>query len=463
MKKFLVFLFLFLSLKVETQPKQIGFEQMMQLIKNKNEKFNLEIRDEEGQTILHYFAGKGDVKNIKRLLEEGADLGNKDALGQIPLHHATIKGKKEILRLLTNEDTIQVKDQAGRTPLHLAAQEDNLEAIQFLISKGAMKTIRDEFVSTPLHEASRWSHHKAIELVFHADLINAKNKWGETPLHLVAKNGNIKSLNTLLRLGADPFLKDNQDQTPLDIARKDLSDTSFIQTLEEVMFPKKESEEKEKGFFSNLKSFFSFQKPKEEEKVNSEHNFLQFLSLKIPLEDFGTKISSHVAKDSRPEKVIEMIRSGVSTETLIEEKVNLDVQNKYGQTPLHLSVKQKDKDMIEKLIISGAHPEAVNDLGNTPLHEASLVGYEKALDLLITKENLNSRNFQGDTALHLAVKNDNKETIKTLIKKGADLLIIDKVGQSSSSYIKDKDLIHFINQNSRKKECMDSIQVEKTP
>ena len=460
MKRLFIFL-LFLSLVVKAQPQKIDFEQMMHLIKTQSEKFNLEIKDEEGKTALHYFVGKGDIKNIKILVEKGADLGAKDASGQTPLHVAVIKGKKEVLRLLTNSDTIQAQDHKGRTPLHLAAQEDHLGVIQFLLSSGSIKIVRDNFASTPLHEASRWSHQKVIELVFHVELIDAKNKWGETPLHLVAKSGNLENLNTLLDLGADPWLKNNEGQTPLDLVRNDLKDSSFIKVLEQAMFPEKEIEQKEKGFFSALKSFFFTTKPKQKEKILSEQNFLEFGSPLGNTEDFEEEILTPLPENNMPEKVIEMIQSGVSTETLLQEKVNLDVQNRHGETPLHLSVKKRDKESIKKLVASGASPEAVNNLGNTPLHEASFLGYDEILNLLITKKNVNVRNFQGDTALHLAVQNDNKKAVKILIKEGADPLIIDKKGQSSSSYIKDKDLIHFINQNSIQKKCVESIQVEK--
>lgn len=49
--------------------------------------------------------------------------------------------------------------------------------------------------------------------------INSQDEMGHTPLHIAATWGNIKTVQTLLKKGANPNILDNTGQTPLDFAR----------------------------------------------------------------------------------------------------------------------------------------------------------------------------------------------------------------------------------------------------
>ncbi len=51
---------------------------------------NLNIRDKDGKTLLHYAAQKGYLDIVKLLLERGADINAKDIDGKIPLHYAVL-------------------------------------------------------------------------------------------------------------------------------------------------------------------------------------------------------------------------------------------------------------------------------------------------------------------------------------------------------------------------------------
>ncbi|XP_011082134.1 26S proteasome non-ATPase regulatory subunit 10-like isoform X2 [Sesamum indicum] len=66
-------------------------------------------RDDRGWTLLHIYASKGDLKEVKRLLDEGMDV-NVAAWG--PKSH-------------------------GVTPLHLAAKRGHLKVMDELLERGA--------------------------------------------------------------------------------------------------------------------------------------------------------------------------------------------------------------------------------------------------------------------------------------------------------------------------------------
>ena len=50
--------------------------------------------------------------------------------------------------------------------------------------------------------------------------VNKADEWGETPLHAAARKGNTKMIQLLVAAGADVNAKDQDDKTPLYIAKK---------------------------------------------------------------------------------------------------------------------------------------------------------------------------------------------------------------------------------------------------
>ncbi len=50
--------------------------------------------------------------------------------------------------------------------------------------------------------------------------INARNRWGSTALHIIAKSGNVPALHALLESNADVDIRDHHDMSPLDLADK---------------------------------------------------------------------------------------------------------------------------------------------------------------------------------------------------------------------------------------------------
>lgn len=117
-------------------------------------------RDDRGWTMLHIGARKGDIKEVKRLLNEGMDV-NVPALGPkshgvTPLHLAAkgghLKVMDELLDRGANIDA-RTKGACGWTPLHTAAKERNKKAVKYLVENGAFlpDDINDTRFNPPLH------------------------------------------------------------------------------------------------------------------------------------------------------------------------------------------------------------------------------------------------------------------------------------------------------------------------
>ncbi|KAJ4967400.1 hypothetical protein NE237_019249 [Protea cynaroides] len=118
-------------------------------------------RDDRGWTLLHIGARKGDLKLVKRLLEEGIDVNvrtwDPKLVGMTPLHLAAQGGHlqvmDELLKRGANIDARTKQGACGWTPLHNAAKERRKAAIKFLIIHGAFLPldINDCRLNPPLY------------------------------------------------------------------------------------------------------------------------------------------------------------------------------------------------------------------------------------------------------------------------------------------------------------------------
>ncbi|MCJ8747414.1 hypothetical protein PDJAM_G00153190 [Pangasius djambal] len=124
-------------------------------------------RNERGETRLHRAAIRGEVRRIKELISEGAD--------------------------------VNVKDFAGWTALHEACNRGYYEVAKQLLAAGAEVNTKGLDDDTPLHDASNNGHFKVVKLLlrYGGDPCQS-NRRGETPLK-VANSPTM--LNLLLRKG----------------------------------------------------------------------------------------------------------------------------------------------------------------------------------------------------------------------------------------------------------------------
>lgn len=104
------------------------------------------INDRTGgeNTAVHLAANHGNAKMLRYLIEAGADVDPKDAVGLTPLSHAAKLGYSECVKvLLEKKACTSNKDLRGRTPMFLASKKGHAGVMKELLEHGADVCVRD--------------------------------------------------------------------------------------------------------------------------------------------------------------------------------------------------------------------------------------------------------------------------------------------------------------------------------
>ncbi|XP_019481764.1 PREDICTED: B-cell lymphoma 3 protein [Hipposideros armiger] len=123
----------------------------------------------------------------------------------------------------------------------------------------------------------------------------------------------------------------------------------------------------------------------------------------------------------------------------------LDIYNNLRQTPLHLAVITTLPSVVRLLVMAGASPMALDRHGQTAAHLACEHRSPACLRSLLDSAapgtvDLEARNYDGLTALHVAVNTECHEAVLLLLERGADIDAVDiKSGRSP--------LIHAVENN----------------
>ena len=168
---------------------------------------------------------------VRPLLEHGAELNKRNNNGQTPLQLAMMTGWFQLARVLIDLGAdVSTEDEHGRTLLHLLAtirahESDALDLVWPLLEHGAVVNRRDKYKQTPLHLAIRRCWFQLARILLDQGA-NAKAEYDDEtpPLHLVLSASRIYDSDALdltfllLEHGAEVNSQDKNKQTPLLLA-----------------------------------------------------------------------------------------------------------------------------------------------------------------------------------------------------------------------------------------------------
>lgn len=154
-------------------------------------------------------AGRGMVKRVKYLIENGEDLNQKDSDGSTALHEATANNSMEIVAFLVKSGSdVNTKDNEGFTPLHFASINGSVEILSLLIEAGSDVNSQNEDGATPLHFSAVNEKEEVVTRLLRAGSnVNLQNQNGEIALHTYALKGSVDMVSLLIKAGSDLNLK----------------------------------------------------------------------------------------------------------------------------------------------------------------------------------------------------------------------------------------------------------------
>lgn len=155
---------------------------------------DIDDRDVDGWTALHWAARRGSNEAVALLLAHGADPRLTTWTdGRSALHLAAPSNSalcvQQILQWRRGNDIVdlELRDEYGCTPLHIAAESNAAATTAFLINSSAELNARENFGFTPLLYAI---HENKVEtatvLLRHGADFNIATKVGNTILHVAA-------------------------------------------------------------------------------------------------------------------------------------------------------------------------------------------------------------------------------------------------------------------------------------
>ena len=208
-----------------------------------------------------------------------------------------------VTRLLDKEPTlVRARNELLWTPLHVVADKDDGEqVIKLLLSKGADVNAKTDSNMTPLHHAVLSNKIENIKLLL-ANKANVKAPGfeGDTPLHLVTSK---EAAEILLASGADIEANGSAFRTPLLRAIESEKSVELIEFL-----------------------------------INRSANVLAVGGGRNNALHYAA--SAPLASDEWQRQV---------TELLIAHKVDMNVKNEAGDTPLKVAIREKHKVVADVL------------------------------------------------------------------------------------------------------------------
>ncbi|KAL3270517.1 hypothetical protein HHI36_021056 [Cryptolaemus montrouzieri] len=274
-----------------------------------------------------------------------------------------------------------------------------------------------------LHLAAQYGHTDVIRYLlteFHPTVVDIRNIDNKTPLHDAAQFGQLECVKLLVQNGADINAIKRSDWTPLMLACTK-SDKNYLDIVEYLL---------EKDAYLNFKNKDGWT-PIHLAARNENSSILQLL-LKCPKADVTVK-----TRNGRNALHISALHGNVDNVKLLISKLDPNSIDSSGNTPFHESVLSGNIQVIDYLVENGAEISVTNKTGANALHLAAGQNLEHVINLLVNVYNfdINCVDLNGYSALHWAARKNCNNAMKTLIKLGIDINILDKCGRLAKDYV----------------------------
>ncbi|KAK6195050.1 hypothetical protein SNE40_000564 [Patella caerulea] len=169
---------------------------------------------------LYQPAYDGEIEKCIYILMDGLDPNQRysEHEDQTAIHAAANSGHLAIVHILVQcGAVVHIQDKTLRTPLMCATENDNKSIIQYLVNAGASVDDRGEDGMTVLHYAAKLGSMAVIQYLVEVRKmsVNITDDGGWTPMIWAAESKYVDTVRYLMSHGADPGMKDDEENTGL--------------------------------------------------------------------------------------------------------------------------------------------------------------------------------------------------------------------------------------------------------
>jgi ankyrin repeat protein len=372
-------------------------------------------------TPLHLAVDRGNIKLVTLLLKAGANTDAKDLDEKTAFDFALEDEKVECVRDIMAKmlghgmdvNTILDKDKKENA-LHIAARFGIEKIVSYLSAKEINFMQANIDGQYPLIIAVKEGHAACVDILLkklEIDVNEILNNDGGTLLHTVATSGDTETFKALLNGGANPFLENDNGETPagLAVARRNIDMMkAILDTVTDV----------NQSVDTKLSALLK-------QAIVSRN--AQMVELVL---DRGADPNLSFADNPKPLLVAAAYGAVSIVSQLLARGAEIDARNQDdGFTALHYAVYDNSIPMMNELLKYKLNLNLLNSDGCTPLHMAVIEGRDKSVAVLIDAgADINLPMKNGQTLLHLALENDDRDLVVDLINRGANINAPDSRG-----------------------------------
>ncbi|XP_046548455.1 ankyrin-3-like [Haliotis rubra] len=377
-------------------------------------------KDDEEMTpvMLAAYHGKREVFDI--LVKQGADLSVVDEDGDNILHVACRGGNVKIVNYILMQNIVDInsKDDEEMTPVMLAASHGKREVFDILVIKGADLSVVDKDGDNILHVACRGGNVKIVNYILMQNIVDINSKDDEemTPVMLAAYHGKREVFGILVKQGADLSVVDEDGDNILHVACRGgnvkIVNYILMQNIVDInSIDDKEMTPVMLAAFHGKREVF---------------DILVIKGADLSVVDRDGDNILHVACRGGNVKIVNYI--------LMQNIV--DINSKYDEemTPVDSSdaAYHGKREVFDILVIKGADLSVVDKDGDNILHVACRGGNVKIVNYILMQNivDINSKDDEEMTPVMLAAYHGKREVFDILVKKGADLSVVDEDGDN---------------------------------
>ena len=359
-------------------------------------------------------AALGSTILIQKLLKENVSVDARSDGFKTPMMRAAINGHIECMSLLKHHGADEFAvDARGRTALHLAVASNQMAVVQWML----------ETYPPPKPDPLR---HRPSILLRATDVVKGvrsqknlretSDAEGSKPLHIAAELDKGNMVKTLLAAGVEIESKDNWGRTSFHRAIISKRRDSFDVLLQNAA----------KVAAVNAKSVSSLHMAAQTGQVDMMETLLTN----------GVERWGFDADGNQPIHSAVWGGNPLAIEALVTEKADFDKRTRSGATLLHLACLKKDLELAKYLLTNLVNinpwappsPSMLQFLSHTrikassmtPLHYACCTqDFEMALLLLDHDALVNAPSPEGATALMMAVETEDTNLVNLLLQRGA--------------------------------------------